>query len=346
MSIYQFNEIRKIHLEISSKCNAACPLCPRNFHGYPYNEGYVEHNMTIDEAATIFTPSFLSQIKEIHINGNFGDIVMNPDAIDIIRYFRQHTKNPLIHISTNGGARDNNFWQELASTGAQVYFCIDGLEDTHHLYRQNTLYSTVIKNASTFIKAGGEAYWKMIKFDHNQHQRDQARELSQHMGFRDFVLVYDGRDQGPVFDRLGQIVHWLGKRPDREPDFDRMLSERESCVAPVNSVVAEPRPIRCEVARDKSIYVTAIGEVYPCCYLGFNPRTYGRASFMGAVNSQLKPLLGENNALKRPLKECIEWFDRVAETWNIPTFEQGRLLQCNTACGGNSTMSTYEFSSN
>lgn len=344
--IYQYHEIRKIHLEISSKCNAACALCPRNLHGYPYNEGYVEHNMTLQEAQKIFTPGFLSQIKEISINGNFGDIVMNPDSVEIVRYFRAHSPGALIHVSTNGGARDRDFWQGLAATGADVYFCIDGLEDTHHLYRQNTVWSTVIKNAQTFIQAGGRAYWKMIKFDHNAHQRDQCRDLSRSMAFQDFVLVSDGRDQGPVFDRDGALVHWLGARPEVTPKFDNLLADRQSCVAPVTSVAAEPRPISCEVAREKSIYITAIGEVYPCCYLGFNPRTYGKASFMGAVNSQIRPLLGENNALEHSIEHCMSWFDRVAETWNIPTFQQGRLLQCNTACGGSGTMSTYQFDAN
>ena len=48
-----FSNIQHLHLEISSKCNARCPLCPRNFFGYPFNDGYVEHDMTLDEAKQI-----------------------------------------------------------------------------------------------------------------------------------------------------------------------------------------------------------------------------------------------------------------------------------------------------
>jgi hypothetical protein len=85
--VIQFNEIRDVHLEISSLCNASCAWCPRNFWGYPYNGGYPELNLTLDHAKTIFSPDFLQQLTSIRINGNFGDIVMNPQGADIVDYF-------------------------------------------------------------------------------------------------------------------------------------------------------------------------------------------------------------------------------------------------------------------
>jgi hypothetical protein len=165
-----FNDIRDVHLEISSLCNASCPWCPRTFWGYPYNGGYPETNFTLAHAKQVFTDKFLTQLNSIRINGNFGDIVMNPEGPDIVDYFLSQNSNLQITISTNGGARDQVFWTRLAQSGATVLFCLDGLEDTHHLYRQNTVWSTVIRNAQTFIAAGGHAVWKMIKFDHNLHQ--------------------------------------------------------------------------------------------------------------------------------------------------------------------------------
>ena len=165
--MYSLQDIRNLHLEISSRCNAACPLCPRNFYGYPHNDGYVEHDMTLDEAQKIFDPVFVAQLNSVNINGNFGDAVMNPHTIDILQYFRSCNANLIILISTNAGARNKKFWQQLALLDAHVYFCIDGLEDTHSIYRQNTLYQTVIKNACNFIQAGGHANWKMINFKQN-----------------------------------------------------------------------------------------------------------------------------------------------------------------------------------
>ena len=208
--MYNLSEIRHLHLEISSKCNARCPLCPRNLHGYPYNDGYIEKNITLFEIKKIFSVDFIQQLDEILINGNFGDIVMNPEAVNIIKYFRKYNTRAQIQISTNGGARNKKFWQSLAELNCVVWFCIDGLEDTNHLYRQNVVYSKVIDNAKIFIEAGGQAYWQMIDFDFNQHQQQAARELATNLGFVKFRVMQEGRNQTPVFDNLGNLVHTIG----------------------------------------------------------------------------------------------------------------------------------------
>jgi len=51
------------------------------------------------------------------------------------------------------------------------------------------------------------------------------------------------------------------------------------------------------------------------------------------VNKQITELLDNNNALKMPLNECIEWFNRIPSCWNKSNFEDGRLVVCDNACG-------------
>jgi MoaA/NifB/PqqE/SkfB family radical SAM enzyme len=331
--MYSETQIKHVHLEISSLCNAACPLCPRNFYGYPLNDGYVEHNMTLLEAQTIFSVKFLTQLNEIYINGNFGDAVMNPATIDIVQYFLESNPKLCISISTNGGARDAEFWQSLAHLGVQVIFCIDGLEDTHHLYRQNTLYSTVIRNAQTFIGAGGNATWKMIKFDHNLHQASTAKQLSQQMRFRDFKYIDHGRNQAPVFNKDKKLTHQIGKPSNT--DFEILWKTRTTNEVLLEDIIPGrlPVPISCRVKKQKSVYVSSIGDVYPCCYLGFNPKTYGHGTYHQAANQQFKNIIKENNALEYSLDHCINWFNKIEKTWTIPTFEAGRLVICNDVCG-------------
>lgn len=336
--LYAVEDIRKVHLEISSECNAACPKCPRNLCGYPHNDGYDEHSMTVAEAQKIFSPKFLAQIDLITINGNFGDIVMNLDAIPIIEHFKQYLHNTaIISVSTNGGARDRVFWTQLAKLDVEVHFCLDGLEDTHSIYRRNTMYSTVIRNAQTFIAAGGQATWKMIDFDHSRHQQVQAQQLSKEMGFHHFRLINHQRNVGPVFDAEKKLVFVMGT-PDHT-DFDIIYEQRARPDA-IADVAGCPEPIKtpisCEAIETKTIYINSIGEVYPCCYLGFNPRTYGHGSahYFNVVNTQLRPLISRNNALEYTMAECLEWFDQVEQTWNKPTYAEGRLVACNSMCGG------------
>ena len=330
-----FNDVRDVHLEISSLCNASCAWCPRTFWGYPYNDGYPETNLTLVQAKKIFDTDFLKQLNSIHINGNFGDLVMNPKSPEIVKYFFSVNPSLVVNVSTNGGARNKNFWQQLAQTPVTVSFCIDGLEDTHHLYRQNTSWNTVIKNAKIFMESGGRAVWKMIRFDHNQHQIDQCRLMSQQMGFVDFKLIDDGRNTAPVFDRTGKLTHVLGKYTG-ERNFELLLHNKKNDQILLEDVTCDRKPansVTCETKELKSIYIAANGDVSPCCWTGFYPRTYGHGQYHQAANAQLIPLLAKNNALEHPLHECIEWFKSVENSWKISEYSQGRLVICDDNCG-------------
>jgi MoaA/NifB/PqqE/SkfB family radical SAM enzyme len=289
--------------------------------------------MTLVEAKKIFSPEFVAQLRVIYINGNFGDAVMNPETIDIIRYFRDCSSTVLVNVSTNGSARDKTFWQDLAKLKVQIDFCLDGLEDTHHLYRQNTSYKTIIKNAKTFIEAGGYAVWKMIKFEHNIHQEKIANHISKELGFKQFKFVDHGRNQGPVYNKHKKLVHSLGTPKDT--NFKTLYKSRSTDEVLLEDITPDriPAPISCRVKKQKSVYVSSIGDVYPCCFLGFSPKTYGHGNYHQAANAQVAPLISKNNALEYPLADCIAWFNKVEKTWDIDTFENGRLIICNDVCG-------------
>lgn len=333
--MYSIKDIQQLHVEISSRCNAACPQCPRNLYGYPFNNGYTEHDMTLAEAKIIFKPEFIQQLKELLINGDFGDLVMNPETIDIISYFREH--NPDLHImcSTNGGARDAKFWQDLARLNTEVFFCLDGLEDTHSIYRRNTLYSTVLKNAQTYIAAGGRAIWKFIKFPHNEHQFEEAQRLSQELGFSHFHLERNRNNYTPVFTRDGEFIHFIGnpesphskyRRVNTLPDLNRIIKNQEKQI--YHLIEPAPKTVVCEVKQSKSLYVSSIGEVYPCCYMGHFPKTYNRVELR-----QVSPLIKNNNALEHSLETCIEWFNAVEDSWAKPSCQEGKLKVCVDTCG-------------
>ena len=323
--MYSISDITKLHLEISSLCNASCPACPRNFHGYPYNNGYTERNLTLADVKKMFPREFIQQLSEILINGNYGDIVMNPESLNIIEYFRQLNSTVHIPISTNGSAKNKQFWQRLAELDTKVYFCLDGLEDTHSLYRVNTLFSTVIKNAQTYIAAGGHAIWKMIPFDHNRHQIDQARQLSHELGFNGFIVTDYGRNSTPVFNKNGELTYVIGNPANT--NFSQLFTAIKNKTSHWIKNIPVKDIIHCEAKHDNSIYVASTGDVYPCCYLG--------DTVYSSKNLQIKNLTNENNALEYSLEHCINWFNAVEASWEKHNWEQGRLITCNNMCGKN-----------
>lgn len=326
--MYNISDIVALDIELSSRCNAACPLCPRNFFGYPENRGYIEHDMTLAEAQHILKPDFLAQLKSVWINGNFGDMLMNPDTVDIIKYIKQHS-SAAIDISTNGGARNREFWQDLAKLQVTVHFCIDGLEDTHSIYRQNTVYSVVMANAQTFIAAGGRAIWKMIRFDHNAHQITAAKNLAKQLGFVYHNLVDHGRSNSPVFNKKKQLTRIIGQVS--ESDFEVLQQTRfdPKIIIPTRSTTA----ITCKAQVKKELYISSTGDVYPCCFMGYYPNTFehGMNTHYGLVNKELAPLAKNHNALQHSLEECISWFNSITPTWDSEP-----LRICNDSCGTDS----------
>ena len=330
-----YQDIQGLHLEISSLCNASCPWCPRTFWGYPYNGGYPETNLTLAQAKQIFNPEFLMQLKNIRINGNFGDIVMNPEGPDIVDYFLYCNPGVSIKIHTNGSARPRSFWKRLSHPNIEVAFALDGLEDTHHLYRQNTVWQQVIRNAQIVIGAGGNASWQMIRFKHNEHQIQECRQMAEELGFKSFDLISDGRDTAPVFDKTGKLVHMLGDYRG-EKEFEVLFYNKTHDTILLEDITSHKIPkqkIDCEAKRDRMIYVSANGDVYPCCWTGVYPRTYGRGQYHQAANQQIVDIIQPNNALEHPLEECIQWFDRVERSWSIKDYQQGRLVVCDDNCG-------------
>lgn len=331
----KYEEIREVHLELSTNCNASCPLCPRNIAGYPYNAGYPITELTLSDIKNIFPPRFIKQLYNIIINGNLGDFMLARDALEIVEYFREHSKHLIITINTNGSARNNEFWTRLAKSDPAVYFALDGLEDTHSLYRIDTSFRTIIKNASTYISAGGNAIWKMIKFDHNKHQIDECRSLAKSLGFKSFELMDHGRDSGSVFNKKGEYQYTLGTATLIETPVQVIENNKSGNQLKLHYNIKKADKIDCYSKKKKSIYISADGDVFPCCYLGFYPRTYDTSQHRG--NDQIKAIIDNKviNAKEKPLQECLEWFNEIESSWIKESFDQGLIWQCNQSCGVN-----------
>jgi len=326
-----YDKIRSVHFEISTRCNSTCPDCLRNFRGVnDVLATYPVTDMSLSQVKQIFTESFLQQLTYMTINGNYGDFVTARDGLEIVKYFKQINHSLQIEISTNGSARPD-IWEALGQLGIKVTFRLDGLEDTHHLYRQGTDFNYILKNAKKFINAGGVAVWAMIIFDHNRHQIEDARKMSRQLGFKYFDIVDAGRNVMPVFTSDRRLSHVIGEYHG-STDFDELFNSFNNYkIDPAAGVMSEKNsyPVKCKVKEIQEIYVCANGEVYPCCWLGYYPlHSNARPS-----NVQLTPLIKNNNALEQGIEESIKWFNEIEKTWDIDTVQNGKIYECNQTCG-------------
>lgn len=341
-------EIKSVHVELTTQCNARCPMCPRNMRGCDYNSGYPITELSFADFKHIFRPDFLESLgtpdhrengtpmdpqpwyKGFKFNGNLGDFSSARDAVEIVKYLVDH--GVAVQICTNGSARNQQWWSSLALPGVEIGFALDGLEDVHGLYRIGTDWKKVVTNACAFINAGGHAVWRFIPFDHNRHQEEACRTLARDLGFYKFENIYDGRDTGPVFDRHGTYQRYLGKNvfPNSVPDIKTVTESHLTWFDPArvksHKDTAE-LDLFCIHKHNREIYLAADGSVYPCCYLGFYPKTMHHPG-----NCQTRDIVQQNNALEHDLEHCMAWFDRVEQSWDRPSVAQGRLYQCVNNC--------------
>jgi len=255
------SSVRLLHIEISSMCNARCPQCPRNFNGWNEPINLTEKNIDLNR---------LSEIAQAFPNtgvvfcGNHGDPMMHGDIVECAKMFDS------VVIDTNGSIGRLETYRELAGLGVKIKFNVDGLKDTNHIYRQDVQWDNIMDRANAFIEAEGEAIWRFIVFRHNQHQINEARQLSEQMGFKDFEVCDRGRNYGPIMDNKGNIIDWLLPHDtDNQPGHFDTEFELKIMKDPIDlKIDYSDRSIDCELKREGNIYFNVDGELLPCCYHG------------------------------------------------------------------------------
>lgn len=220
-----------LHIELSTHCNAACPLCLRYYNSSTIVRPDLDlSSISLEQFKNYFTVNFLSQLRRIIYCGTMGDPIMAKDCYDIIKYVQSINPNCQQTFHTNGGARDNKFWANMGQLFSQpnmkVIFSIDGLQDTNHIYRRNVDWNKLINNVKTFIDNGGSAEWEYLIFDHNDHEIDSAEALSRELGFKKFVAKrptgFESKDGSfkprEVFDANGKLLYQI--YPTKKPQYN------------------------------------------------------------------------------------------------------------------------------
>lgn len=345
--MYKWEDIREVHLEVTTSCNASCPQCLRNMNGGRVNPNVPFAELSLENIKKLLSTEFLAQLSLIYMSGNYGDAIMAKDTLEIFRYFRRMAPGIRLKLYTNGSARNTEWWAELAKTIDMCIFAIDGLEDTNHLYRRGTSWRTIMRNVKAFILAGGRAEWAFLVFRHNEHQVDEARRLSESLGFHRFTVkrtdrfVRNGRhvDSCEVLDNSGNHLYSI------EPPGD--LSLRNTAAAALDEHTRttnhsyesylKTTPIKCKAVEQQMIFMSAEGLVFPCCWTGALYARPGAPSYGLQIRDLLNKLPGGKAAIdgcRHSIKEIVSgaFFQTfVPDAWQPGSNE--RLSVCAMTCG-------------
>lgn len=351
MALYSLEEIKVVHLEITSRCNARCPMCARNQNGGRDNPLLLLSELKLQDVQKLLSPDFLQQLGKAYLCGNYGDPIVASECLQIVQYMRRSNASLLLSINTNGGARDEAFWKALARELSYSRFGIDGLKDTNHIYRQGVSWERLERNVRSFIDAGGTADWDFLVFKHNEHQVDEARALAKQWGFRSFNPKSTARffsthrqsfqPTSPVKNLEGETVGALEMAQDLR--FQNAFYDQQKDLISTYGSLAnywDQTSIDCRAIQEKSIYISAQGWLFPCCWVGgemYSP-------LLHHATNQLTPLLGENretdvfplDALHHGLEAVLKspLFERtLQESWSLPRVQEGKPKVCARNCG-------------
>ena len=331
-------EIKNLDLEITNRCNAKCPACKRTgdfgagVSEVMYNAGHKD--ISLDHIDMLLMHN---KIKEWRYCGSFGDPIAHPKAFEIFEKVANYNA-PIQKIITNGSMQNEKWWYNLGALPGKIRadFAIDGLEDTNHIYRINTSYNKIIKNAKAFMKGGGEANWVFIIFDYNEHQIEEARILSKELGFKSFNYVITSRH----FNSKGNTSYVQNNIKIKAPKNKKYQSDIIK-----NGLL--DKPIECIALKAKRIYVSPEGYLVPCCdthsdvfYLDYNiiNKVHYENSFKMFLDMcNIKYSLNEFS-----ISEIISSYNN--NLTNLEYMWKNRMLTtCNKRCGTNYINAAYSI---
>jgi len=246
------DEINSIHIELTNRCNAKCPMCMRTFNDKIKND---PQDISIDSFKEWFSPEFIAGLTKIKFCGNAGDPAIAKDCLKIHQYVIECNPNIQLLMNTNGGVRTEKFWSQLGdlyknNEESFVTFHIDGLEDT--IYRKGVVWSKIMKNAAAYNATKARSLWAFIPFFHNEHQKEEAEELSVKLGFTNFALKISARwnNRSKPHKSESGIIY-----PPTSSEFNidgfQVFDDHPTCVA---------------LAR-KEMYIDSWGRLFPCCWV-------------------------------------------------------------------------------
>ena len=361
MTSFDYTKIDEYQLEITTYCNAACPQCPRNISGGSVNPHLPLRHLSRETIDRAFTTELCSRVRQIFFCGSYGDPIVHPDFLDILRDFRSKNPTLWLYIHTNGGVHDTAWWAELAKIlngYGKIDFGIDGLEDTNHLYRRGVKFDKAINNAQAFIQAGGKAQWNYIVFKHNEHQIESARMLSEIIGFE--KILFRGTGRFLNHQTLEESETW-NVTPKREESYQlevTTLDEYRNASMkrlddlkeeyPVIRDYFDTTPNKCDACIGNKVSITAAGLVLPCNFFEHNlydARFRDRDIAPGAhdlhfvdgqnqvakfVNQHRDELDINTNSIEQVF--ASNFWDSLVTSWD-KTLEEGRIFECAFTCG-------------
>lgn len=267
--------VTAVHIELTDKCQAACPMCARNHSGGIERPFIKNADITFENFKKWFPVSFLSRLNNFYSCGNYGDPAFATDCFEIYEYVRNASPDARLAIHTNGSLRKPEWWSDLAKVmgkNGEVIFAVDGFKGKHELYRRHTDFDKIIENIKSYVNAGGVARVDSLVFKHNENEVDELEKFLLNLGvtsvnFKSTKRFYN-MTSFPVYSRKNEYEYDLYPAETVRFKQEVKIPIEKFLDKNFTEKVIEQSIINPQCVNKQEIYVDPHGNILPCCYIG------------------------------------------------------------------------------
>ena len=330
-----WENFNNIQFDITSHCNARCAFCCRQKEGTTQTKAELElHHFDLDTWKRIASEDTRGVwIREITLNGNWGDPMMHPNLVEMLDIWSNHHPETNLMLHTNGSMRSTQFWKDMGKicrkfTNHVVVFAVDGMKDTHSIYRVRTNFDKICENISAFVSTTGRARICMTAFKHNVHQVKEVEDLAERLGCIEFEIrpshgshtVQDGVtiEEGDTkfYQKTFENIY-IEMSDLRDFDYYNVVSEN---YLPENNT-------KCPWFNDRNIQIDPWGRVWPCCHVS----EYGKNNNFKHVDESFTSARDTNSLTNYSLRQILQndWYSKHLYS----VVKNAKWNACRETCG-------------
>lgn len=337
--------IKKVELEITSDCNAACPGCARTLNP----DKLKIQSFTFEDIKRLFPDEGHIRGREFKFCGVLGDPALNVECVKMVDYLCSN--GAYCELSTNGGYQKAEWWQELGEIGSRfpgkvyIHFCVDGHKETNHIYRVNTKFNIIERNMKAFSDAApkNSASWIYIVFDHNEHELEAAKAHAKELTF-EFATRTGMRNSyhdwvaqlGKKNNKTEKIITTTGAKEHSKvevvKELDKFIEEYKTSTVDEDKIKEVTDSIVCKYIHEGEIFIASDLTMWPCCFL-WDSAFKNKESILDKL-SQFEP--NWNSLRHHSIQEVMQhpWYDKLlTASWH--PYHNMHLARCIKTCAKN-----------
>ena len=362
------NKNLMLMLDLTTRCNAGCPQCHRtDLNGFKMDKRLTNVVWSIEQFKKAFTVEDCNQISTFDLCGLYGDPMMVPDIVQIVRYIRQSNPQAKIQINTNGSLRSEDVWWDLCMAGRQNLIFFISVEGTtqkmHEIYRQHTFLDKILANMDLIKQTDSIINTQCLVWRHNEDHLQEIEKLCRDHGSTSHRISVTTRNRnfkngriewhnprsngqnylersthtpGETVDGYVQVERRRYVKSDELQEHDIQEHERTK----IDIQTRDDGDISCEWGNKNALSMDFNGFIHPCCYfhnpiqmlgLSSNEENFEKRFNEHHVIKKYREREKEMNVFHNSMKNIIDhvWFkETLQDSWKKNPNEQ-----CVVSCG-------------